>query len=93
SAFRGFLKPVLNRPNLRLETGVHVERVEFSEGRASAVVFTRGGERWRAAVSGEAILSAGAVGSPVLLEASGIGDGERLSGHGIDTVRHLPGVG
>jgi choline dehydrogenase len=93
SAARGFLKPVLNRPNLRLETGVHVERVEFAGGRASAVVFSRDGETFRAAVSGEAILSAGAVGSPVLLEASGIGDGERLSGHGIDTVRHLPGVG
>ena len=93
SAFRGFLKPVLNRPNLRLETGVHVDRVEFTEGRASAVIFSRGGEQYRAAVAGEVVLSAGAVGSPVLLEASGIGDGERLSGHGIDTVRHLPGVG
>jgi choline dehydrogenase-like flavoprotein len=93
SAFRGFLKPVLNRPNLRLETGVHVERVEFADGRASAILFSRGGERFRAAVSGEVALSAGAVGSPVLLEASGIGDGERLSEH---RDRHLPpppGVG
>ncbi|NNM74598.1 GMC family oxidoreductase [Enterovirga aerilata] len=93
SAFRGFLKPVLNRANLRLETGVHVEKVELTGGRATAVIFSRGGEIYRAAVAGEAILSAGAVGSPVLLESSGIGDGERLSGHGIDTVRHLPGVG
>ena len=93
SAARGFLKPALNRANLRVETGVHVDRVELTGGRASAVIFSRDGETHRAVVAGEVVLSAGAVGSPVLLEASGIGEGERLAGHGIEVVRHLPGVG
>jgi choline dehydrogenase-like flavoprotein len=93
SAARGFLKPALKRSNLRLETGLHVERVEIVEGRASAVVFSRGGETYRAEASGEVLLSAGAVGSPVLLEASGIGDGERLARLGIEVQHHAPGVG
>jgi choline dehydrogenase-like flavoprotein len=93
SAARGFLKPVLNRPNLRLETGVHVERVELDGRRVTGVTFSRGGERFTARVAGEAILSAGAVGSPQLLELSGIGQGERLRDLGIAVRHDLPGVG
>ena len=93
SAARGFLRPVLSRPNLRVETGLHVERLEVAGGRVTGVLMTRGGERLRAGVAGEAVLSAGAVGSPVLLEASGIGDGERLVRAGIEVVAHRPGVG
>ena len=93
SAARGFLKPVLNRPNLRLETGVEVERAVFEDGRATGVLFRRGGERHLARAAGEVILAAGAVGSPKILELSGVGDAERLAGLGIRAVRHLPGVG
>ncbi|MBV9077931.1 MAG: GMC family oxidoreductase N-terminal domain-containing protein [Methylobacteriaceae bacterium] len=93
SAARGFLKPALKRPNLRLETGLHVERVEIEDGRAVAVVFSRGGEIFRASASGEVLLSAGAIGSPVLLEASGIGDGERLAAAGQSVRHHSPGIG
>ena len=93
SAARGFLKPVLNRPNLRLETGIHVERVAIADGRATGVVFTRDGQVHLARAKGEVILAAGAVASPQILELSGIGDGERLSSLGIEVVRHAPGVG
>lgn len=94
SAYRAFLKPALAaRDNLRLETRVLVERVVVRDGRAVAVEFTHGGEKLRADASGEIVLSAGAVGSPALLERSGIGDGARLSALGIETVTHLPGVG
>jgi choline dehydrogenase-like flavoprotein len=93
SAARGFLKPVLNRPNLRLETGVEVERVTFEGARAAGVVFRKGAERFLARAAGEVILSAGAVGSPKVLELSGVGDGARLAALGIPVVRHLPGVG
>lgn len=93
SAARGFLRPVLGRPNLRLETGLEVDRVEIADGRATGVVFRRGGERYLARAAGEVVLSAGAVGSPVLLERSGIGDGERLAALGIRAAHHLPGVG
>jgi choline dehydrogenase-like flavoprotein len=93
SAARGFLKPVLNRENLRLETGVEVERVAFEGARAGGIVFRKGAERFLARAAGEVILSAGAVGSPKILELSGVGDGDRLAPLGVPVVRHLPGVG
>jgi choline dehydrogenase len=93
SAARAFLKPVLKRQNLRLETGVHVERVAVEGGRATGVVFARGGERFLARAEGEVILTAGAVASPKILELSGIGDGERLRALGLPVVHHAPGVG
>jgi choline dehydrogenase len=93
SAARGFLKPVLKRPNLKLETGVHVTRVIIEDGRAVGVAWTKGGQTFEARVSGEVVLAAGAVGTPQLLELSGIGDGARLSSLGLPTHRHLPGVG
>lgn len=95
SAFNAFLRPVLDarEDHLRLEINVLVERVVIANGRATAVEFTHGGEKLRAEVSGEVVLSAGAIGSPALLERSGVGDGARLQGLGIATVADLPGVG
>lgn len=93
SAARGFLKPVLGRPNLKLETGVRVDRVLIEDGRAVGVTWTKGGQTFEARASGEVILAAGAVNTPKLLELSGIGDSERLSDLGIESVRHLAGVG
>jgi len=93
SAARGFLKPVLDRPNLRLETGITVESVVLEGRRAVGVAFRQGGERFVARARGEVILAGGAVGSPAILEASGIGAGARLSGLGIAVAHDLPGVG
>ena len=93
SAARGFLKPVLGRPNLRLEIGITVESVVMEGRRAVGVVFRQGGERFVARARGEVILAGGAVGSPAILEASGIGAGARLSDLGIPVAHDLPGVG
>jgi choline dehydrogenase len=93
SAARGFLKPVLKRPNLRLETGVEVERVSLEGWRATGIVYRKGSEQFVARARGEVILTAGAVGSPKILELSGIGDAERLRSIGIEPARHAPGVG
>ncbi|MDX3806034.1 GMC family oxidoreductase [Bosea thiooxidans] len=94
SAFNAFIKPIIDkRDNLRLETRVHVERIVFEDGRAKAVEFTHGAEKLRVEVSGEVVLSAGAVASPLLLERSGIGGGARLQGLGIETLVDAPGVG
>jgi len=93
SAARGFLKPVLGRPNLRLETGAQVTRVLVENGRAVGVAWTRDGRSFEARAEGEVVLAAGAVATPRLLELSGIGDGARLAALGLDTLRHLPGVG
>ena len=93
SAARGFLKPVLRRPNLKLETGVHVTRVLIEDGRAVGVAWTRDGRTFEARARGGVVLAAGAVNTPKLLELSGVGDGARLAALGVETVRHLPGVG
>jgi choline dehydrogenase-like flavoprotein len=93
SAARGFLKPVLKRPNLRLETGIHVEGIALEGRRAAGVVFTQDGQIYRARAAGEVILATGAVASPQLLELSGIGDAGRLGALGIPVVHHAPGVG
>ncbi len=93
SAARGFLKPVLGRPNLRLETEVAVEKVLFDGRRASGVRFRRGNEMMEARAKGEVILCAGAIGSVQLLQRSGIGPAEWLGELGIPVLNALEGVG
>ena len=93
SAARAFLKPVLKRPNLRLETGVLVEKVLFDGRRAVGVRFRQNGRVVEARARGEIILSAGAVGSPQLLQLSGVGPADWLTELGIDVVQDKQGVG
>lgn len=93
SAARGFLKPVLKRPNLRLETGVLVDRVLFEGMRAVGVRYVQDGRAKEVRVKGEVVLCAGAVGSPALLQRSGVGPTDLLAEHGIATVLDKPGVG
>ncbi|EKS41962.1 GMC family oxidoreductase [Afipia broomeae] len=93
SSARGFLKPALSRPNLRLETNVLVDRVIVENGRAVGVRFRQGGETIEARTRGEVILCSGSVGSTQVLHRSGIGPKEWLSPLGIDTVLDRPGVG
>ena len=93
SSARGFLKPVLSRPNLRLETGVEADRLLLEHGRAVGVAFRQGGEMVEARAKGEVILCAGSIGSIQVLHRSGIGPGEWLQPLGIDVALDLPGVG
>jgi choline dehydrogenase-like flavoprotein len=93
SAARGFLKPVLDRPNLRLETDVAVDKVLFDGKRAVGVRFKRGEEYVEARTRGEVILSAGAIGSVQVLQRSGIGPAEWLRETGIPVLHALDGVG
>jgi choline dehydrogenase len=93
SAARGFLRPVRRRPNLRVETMAHADRVIVRNRRAVGVAWSRGADRRVAECSGEVILAAGAVASPKLLELSGIGRGERLRSLDVDVVCDRPGVG
>ena len=93
SAARGFLKPALKRPNLRLETGVLADRLIVEGGRAVGVAFLQGGVARVARSRGEVILAAGAIGSPAILQRSGIGDAGRLSSLGIAPAVDRPGVG
>ena len=93
SAARGFLKPALARPNLRLETGVLVERVLFEGTRAVGVRFRRGRQTFEARAQGEVILAAGAIGSPQILQLSGVGPADWLGELGVPVVADRPGVG
>ncbi|CAN5504400.1 GMC family oxidoreductase [soil metagenome] len=93
STATAFLKPVLKRGNLRLETSVDVERLVMDGRRIVSVRAARGGRVLTARVAGEVILAAGAVGSPLILQRSGVGDAERLKRAGVAVRHHLPGVG
>ena len=93
SSARGFLKPVLNRPNLRLEKHVLVDRLIVENGRAVGVRFIQNGETIEARTKGEVILSAGSIGSVQVLQRSGIGPAEWLAPLGIEVLRDKPGVG
>lgn len=93
SASRAYLKPALDRPNLKVETEALVHRVVIKDGEATSVRYERGGEVHTRSAKIEIVLAAGAINSPKLLELSGIGDPERLSGLGIDVVQARAGVG
>uniref|UniRef100_Q07QL6 Glucose-methanol-choline oxidoreductase n=1 Tax=Rhodopseudomonas palustris (strain BisA53) TaxID=316055 RepID=Q07QL6_RHOP5 len=93
SSARGFLKPALRRPNLRLETHVLVDRLIVEHGRAVGIRYSQNGIEVEARAKGEVILCAGAIGSIQVLHRSGIGPGEWLSPLGIETVLDRPGVG
>jgi choline dehydrogenase len=93
SAARSYLRPAMKRPNLRVITDALVHRVLFDGPRAVGVEFSRGGKTERADVAGEVILSAGAIGSPHILQLSGVGDPDHLDRAGIQVHHALPGVG
>jgi choline dehydrogenase len=93
SAARGFLKPVLNRPNLRLEMNCLAEGVDFDGKRAVGVRWRQNGVAKSARAKGEVILSAGSIGSTQLLLLSGVGPGAASQERGISVVLDRPGVG
>jgi choline dehydrogenase len=93
SSARGFLRPVMKRPNLRVETGCLAEKIEFDGKRATGVRFSQNGGSKVARCRGEVILSAGAIGSVQVLLLSGVGPAGQLTEHGIAPVLDKPGVG
>lgn len=88
-----FLRPVLGRPNLTVETRALTRRILMEKGRAVGVEFQHGGTVRTVRAAREIVLCAGTVNSPQLLMLSGIGPADDLAGHGIATVFDLPGVG
>ena len=93
SAADAFLKPVRSRSNLRVVTGAVVDKVLIEDRRAMGLAYHVGSEQRAARGSGETILAAGAIGSPAILERSGIGDAARLRGLGVAPLLDLPEVG
>jgi choline dehydrogenase len=93
SAATAFLKPVLHRDNLRLETKCLVEGVAFDGRRAVGVRWRQDGRLREARCRGEIVLAAGAIGSPQLLMLSGVGPAQHLVDNGIAVIADRPGVG
>jgi choline dehydrogenase len=93
SAAKAYLTPNLSRRNLTVLTRAQTSRVLIEGRRAVGIEYWQGGEKKQIAARREVILSAGAFGSPQLLQLSGIGAGNALQTLGIRTVADLPGVG
>lgn len=93
SAARGFLEKARGRPNLSIESGIRIDRVETKDGRAIAVSGMRGSTPVRFVADGEIILSAGAIGSPRILQLSGIGPAAELARAGVPVILEQPDVG
>ena len=88
-----YIHPIAHRPNLDVVTDAMVSRIVVENKRATGVMYRKGRQLRRADVDGEVILSAGAIGSPQILQLSGIGPGDRLSELEIKVVHELKGVG
>ncbi len=93
STARTYLRGAKRRPNLQIVTHALVHRILFDGTRAIGVEFSRNGAIERVDAAREVILSAGAVGSPHVLQLSGVGDPEHLGRVGIATLHASPGVG
>lgn len=106
NAFQAFVKPVIDRPNLKVIKEAHVDRLLFNNDtpassaspRCTGVTYIAKGSNSSTAgfttehASREVILCSGAVGSVQILERSGIGASDRLSALGIKPLKHLPGL-
>lgn len=93
SSFRAFLHPVLDRANLTVMAQTDTHQIVIENGRASGVVVETPAGRETLTARREVILSAGAIGTPLLLMKSGIGPAKMLRDAGINVVKDLAGVG
>jgi choline dehydrogenase len=97
SGTKAFLRPVMQRPNLTVLTDAHVNRVRIDTAggarRATGIDVRHAGSERSISAHREVILAAGAIGSPQLLQLSGIGPGALLQRVGVPVVHDLQGVG
>ena len=93
SAAKGYLNPVKKRSNLKIIVNAHVQKINFENKKAVSVSFYIKNKLNIAKANKEVILSAGSIGSPQILQVSGIGDSEKLKKHGIKVIHELKGVG
>lgn len=93
STAHAYLRPVRHRPNLKVVTGAHVTRVLAKGRRATGVSWEVDGAPFTAEARGEVLLCAGAIGSPHLLQVSGIGPGAWLADIGVPVLCDAPHVG
>jgi choline dehydrogenase len=93
STVRGYLDPVRGRPNLTIATGTTATRIVLEHGRAVGVEHVVDGVTRMTRATRGVVLALGAIGTPLLLQASGIGDPDHLRPLGVEVAHALPGVG
>jgi choline dehydrogenase len=95
---KAFLRPIKSRPNLTTWTHARVKKLSIArdksgELRCTGAEIIRDGELVSVSAAREVVLSAGAIGTPHILQHSGLGHASHLKKHGIDILQHTPGVG
>ena len=93
SSAKGYLNPVKSRKNLKIITNAVVQKIIFENKMAVALSYMVGDKIFEVKSNKEIILSAGSIGSPHILQISGVGDAQKLKKHGIDIKKDLKGVG
>ena len=89
SAAKGYLNPAKKRSNLKIITNAHVQKINFEGKKASGIEYFLGENLRKISANKEVILCAGSIGSPHILQVSGIGDGDKLSKIGINIIKNL----
>ena len=93
SSAKGYLNPIKNRTNLKIVTNALVEKINFENKKASSVNYFIDNKSINVKANKEIILSAGSIGSPHILQISGIGNHSKLKDLGINVINELKGVG
>ena len=93
SAAKGYLNPIKKRPNLRIVVNAHVKKINFDGKKAISVSYYNKDKIETITANKEILLSAGSIGSPQILQVSGVGNGEILRNLGIKVMHELKGVG
>jgi choline dehydrogenase len=93
SAAKGYLNPAKKRSNLKIIVNAHVQKINFEGKKVVGVNYYTGDKLNTVKANREVILSAGSIGSPHILQVSGVGDNEKLKKLGIKVVHELKGVG
>ena len=93
SAAKGYLNPVKSRKNLKIITNAHVQKIIFENRKAKSIQYEYENKIIEVNTNKEIILSAGSIGSPHVLQVSGIGDSKKLKNFNINIVNELKGVG
>ena len=93
SAAVGYLRPIKKRNNLKVVTKAHVKNINFDKKKAVGISYWLGDQLIKVKAKKEVLLSAGSIGSPHILQVSGVGDPSKIKNHGVEIIHNSPGVG
>jgi choline dehydrogenase-like flavoprotein len=93
NASKAFLRPIPSRGNLRVLTGAQVKHLLIEDGQVKGVAYHHQGQTRTASALRETVMAAGAIGTPQILELSGVGRGDVLQAAGVPMLREVGGIG